>query len=212
MPSDSPPFHTEPQGTALHQAKLTLRRQMVARRDALDAEARAVGGASIIARLVALPSFEAARTVLLTLSFRSEWDTLPLVRAALAAGKTVAAPRVNAATRMLELFAIADPYHDVDTGPQGIPEPVPHCPTVAPAAIDWVLVPGVCFDRHGGRLGYGGGYYDRLLPLMSPNAARIAGAFDPQIIEHVPVGPHDARVDLIVTPSETIVPVRSDAG
>ena len=61
----------------------------------LGAEARAAAADSIVAKLVALPSFAAARTVLLTLPFRSEWDTLPLVRAALAAGKVVAVPRVN---------------------------------------------------------------------------------------------------------------------
>ena len=206
MSSDSTPTHGGPHGTALRDAKVTLRREMVARRDALDPEARASAGAAIVARLAALPSFAAARTVLLTLPFRSEWDTLPLVRAALAARKTVAVPRVNVVARMLEIHAIADPVRDVGTGHQGIPEPLPHCPALTPAAIDWVLVPGVTFDRNGRRLGYGGGYYDRLLPLLSPHAARIAGAFDLQIIERVPAGPHDVMVDAIVTPSEIIVP------
>ena len=66
-------------------------------------------------------------------------------------------------------------------------------------AIDWVLVPGVAFDRDGRRLGYGGGYYDRLLPLLSPRAARVAGAFDLQIVDRVPAAPHDVAVDAIVT-------------
>jgi 5-formyltetrahydrofolate cyclo-ligase len=107
---------------------------------------------------------------------------------------------------MLELFAIADPACDVGVGHQGIPEPLPHCRTLDLAAVDWVLVPGVAFDRDGRRLGYGGGYYDRLLPLLSPRAARIAGAFDLQIVARVPAGPHDITVDAIVTPSEMIVP------
>ena len=73
------------------------------------------------------------------------------------------------------------------------------------SAIDWVLVPGVAFDRSGRRLGYGGGYYDRLLPLVASRTPRIVGAFDVQIVEHVPSGPHDITIDLIVTPTETIV-------
>ena len=114
-----------PQGVALREAKLALRRQMLARRDAEPAEVRAAASAAIAARFPMLPEFAAASAVLLTLPFRSEWDTLPLVRAALAAGKIVAVPRVDAQARMLELHAILDPDRDIVTGFQGIPEPLP---------------------------------------------------------------------------------------
>ena len=67
-------------------------------------------------------------------------------------------------------------------------------------------MPGVTFDRTGRRLGYGGGYYDRLLPLLPAQAPRIAGAFHVQIVERVPAGPHDMTVDAIVTEAETVVP------
>ena len=206
MSSESTSGDAAPRGAALREAKLALRREILARRDALAAETLIAAGASIVVRLALLPSFAAARTVLLTLPFRSEWDTMPLVRRALVEGKRVAVPRVNTATRMLELCAIVDPERDVGPGHHGIPEPLPHCPEVDLAAIDWVLVPGVTFDRTGQRLGYGGGYYDRLLPLLSPRVARIVGAFDLQIVERVPAGPHDVTVHAIVTPSETIVP------
>ncbi len=212
MSSRPPPARDAPQGTALRDAKVALRREMVARRDALDPRVRDAAGGAIVARIVALRSFMAARTVLLTLPFRTEWDTWPLVQAALDAGKGVAVPRVNTATRMLDLHAIVDPVGDVGAGHQGIPEPLPHCPVAAPADIDWVLVPGVAFDRQGGRLGYGGGYYDRLLPMLPRHAARIAGAFDLQLVGKVPVGPHDVRVDAIVTPSEIVIPAPPDAG
>lgn len=205
MSNVSGPAFGAPQGTALRDAKLALRREMLARRDALDPAVRAAAGVAIVDRLSELPSFAAARTLLLTLPFRSEWDTMPLVRRALAENKCVAMPRVNAATRMLELYLFADPVRDIGTNSQGIPEPLPHCGAVEPQVIDWVLVPGVTFDRNGRRLGYGGGYYDRLLPLLASQAPRIAGALDLQIVEHVPTGPHDTTVDLIVTPSETIV-------
>jgi len=208
MPSAPVPTEADPQGPALREAKVALRRQVLAARDALPADARAAAAAAIVARIAALPSFVGARTVLLTLPFRNEWDTRPLVAAALVAGKTVAMPRVNGARRMLELHAIADPERDVVAGPQGIPEPRPQCVPVAPQAIDWVLVPGVTFDRTGRRLGYGGGYYDRLLPLLPSQVPRIAGAFQVQIVDRVPAGPHDIAVDAIITEGETIVPDR----
>jgi 5-formyltetrahydrofolate cyclo-ligase len=193
-----------PQGAALREAKLALRRQMLARRDAMPAEVRAAASAAIAARIAALPEFGAANAVLLTLSFRSEWDTLPLVSAALAAGKTVAMPRVDAQARMLELHAITDPGRDIVGGFQGIPEPLPDRPRVPREAIDFVLVPGVAFDLAGRRLGYGGGYYDRLLPLLSPRAARVVGAFELQLVDHVPAAPHDVAVDAIVTESRAL--------
>jgi 5-formyltetrahydrofolate cyclo-ligase len=126
-----------------------------------------------------------------------------LVHAALAAGKTVAAPRVDDAKRMLELYAIADAERDVVSSPQGIPEPAPHCLPIARERIDFVVVPGLAFDWDLNRLGYGGGYYDRLLPLLS-GAARVAGAFDLQIVPEVPVGPNDIAIDAVVTESREI--------
>jgi 5-formyltetrahydrofolate cyclo-ligase len=210
--ANDPAPGSAPQGTMLRDAKLSLRREMLARRDALDPGVRAAAGAAIVERLRELPSFAAARTLLLTLPFRSEWDTMPLVRRALDEGKRVAIPRVNALARMLELYVIADPARDIGASPQGIPEPLLHCGAVEPRAIDWVLVPGVTFDRSGRRLGYGGGYYDRLLPLLAPRTPRIVGAFDLQIVERVPAGPHDITIDLIVTPTETIVTAPRIAG
>jgi 5-formyltetrahydrofolate cyclo-ligase len=194
-----------PFGPALHDAKRAVRKRVLAARDAWPGADRSAAAQAIAERVIALPSFAAARTVLVTLPFSSEWDTLPLVRAALGAGKTVVLPRVDANARMLVLHAIRDPVADVTTGYRGIPEPGPQCPLVAPDAIDWVLVPGVAFDAAGGRLGYGGGFYDRLLPLFARAVPRIAGAFALQLVARVPAAAHDLRVDTIVTERQTIV-------
>ena len=195
-----------PQGAPLHEAKLALRREVLALRDALPADVRAAASAAIAERVAALGEFAAANAVLLTLAFGSEWNTLPLVRAALAAAKTIVVPRVDRQTRMLELHSIADPDRDVVPGHLDIPEPRAERPRVPREAIDFVLVPGVAFDLEGRRLGYGGGYYDRLLPLLDERAPRIAGAFHVQIVERVPAGPHDIAVDAIVTEAEIILP------
>jgi len=151
-----------------------------------------------------LPSFATARTLLVTLPFRSEWDTTRLARLALEQGKTVAVPRVDASARVLNLHSIADLGVDVAPGWGGIPEPRDYRERIDPEAIDWILVPGLAFDRSGRRLGYGGGYYDRLLPLIPASAARVAGAYDLQLVPRVPAAPHDLLVDCIVTPSEIV--------
>jgi 5-formyltetrahydrofolate cyclo-ligase len=192
---------TELTGAALREAKRALRAQVIAARDALGDGMRAAASQLICSRVEQLPSFAAARIVLVTLPFGSEWDTQPLARSALASGKTLVVPRVNEATRMLELHAIGDIAADVAPGFHDIPEPRSTQPRIDAATIDWVLVPGVAFSPDGRRLGYGGGYYDRLMIMLRPATPRVAGAFDVQIAQRIPAASHDLAVDTIVTES-----------
>ncbi len=190
-------------GPALHDAKRSLRDRTIAARDALDPAVRARDSQAIVARIAALPSFRRASCLLLTLPFRSEWDPAPLLEAVLARNAAAVLPRVDLATRMLVLHRVRHPAREVAAGYRGIPEPLPELPTIDVREVDWVLVPGVAFDSTGRRLGYGGGYYDRLLALASPGVPRVAGAFDLQILAQVPSAPHDLRVDTIVTPGRS---------
>jgi 5-formyltetrahydrofolate cyclo-ligase len=209
MPSDAEPQPTAI-GPALREAKYALRARCLARRDALPERVHAAASAAIATRIVGLSSWIAAPAVLLTLPFRSEWDTRPLVAAALAGGRVVLLPRVNPRTRMLELYAIRDPDTDVEPGFQGIPEPRASCRAASAGEVHWALVPGVAFDARGARLGYGGGFYDRLLPLLAPDVPRVAGAFEMQLVERVPVAGHDLQVETIVTERRTILCAPAD--
>jgi len=190
----------------LRDAKLELRSRILAERNRLSAAEREAGSRAIAATLGTRSDFDRAASVLLTLPFGSEWDTRPLLALALARGKAAVLPRVNLERRMLDLCLVADLAIDVAPGYRTIPEPLAHCGAVEPATIDWALVPGVAFDAAGRRLGYGGGYYDRLLPLLRPDAHRIAGAFDLQIVDRVPAALHDLTVEAVVTPTRTVSP------
>lgn len=132
-------------------------------------------------------------------SMHSEPDIWPLINEALSAGKTVALPRFCPATQTYEAGCIRDLDTDLQRGKLGIREPGPHCPTFALNRLDLVLVPGVAFDPHGRRLGRGKGYYDRLLAEV--RGVKCGVAFDEQIVPEVPVGPHDAPLNCIVTPT-----------
>jgi 5-formyltetrahydrofolate cyclo-ligase len=186
-------------------AKVALRRTVLARRDALDPASRARLSRSALARLRALDAFRAARAVLGFASFGSELETRPFLEEVLASGRTLVLPRVDREARRLVLFRVGRLETDLRPGVWGIPEPDPaRCGPAAPAEIDFIVMPGVAFDPDGGRLGYGAGYYDRLLaswPSRLPSL--VAVAFALQIVPAVPVVAGDHRVDLVVTDSRT---------
>jgi 5-formyltetrahydrofolate cyclo-ligase len=192
----------------VREEKLVLRQAVASARDCMSVEARAEASRAIADRIGALDAFANAHAILATLPYRSEWDATLVVRAALAAGKLVAAPRVDRHARMLQPLCIESLDDDVEAGYRGIPEPRARCAMVPLERFDVVLVPGIAFDVHGRRLGYGGGYYDRLLPLLPASSTRIAGAFELQVADSVPTAPHDTGVDWIVTERRTIRCVR----
>jgi 5-formyltetrahydrofolate cyclo-ligase len=193
-------------------AKATLRRTILARRDALAPLDRARLSRAALDRIAALDAFRRARAVLGFASFGSELDTRPFLDEVLASGRALALPRVDREARRLVLHRVADLETDLRAGTWGIPEPDPtRCGLAPPAGIDVVLVPGVAFDPAGGRLGYGAGYYDRLLAEWpSPLPPLVAVAFEIQLVPAVPVLSGDQRVDLVVTESG-VYPRRTDA-
>jgi 5-formyltetrahydrofolate cyclo-ligase len=189
---------------ALAAAKAALRRKVLAARDALPPERRAEASRAICAAVEGLPGYRAATTVLAYAAFGSEPDADGVLRAALAAGKALGLPRVDRAARRLAFLRVRDPGADLRPGTWGIREPDPaRCPPVVLDGVGLVLVPGVAFDLGGGRLGYGGGYYDRFLAALAPGARPrpwlVAAAFEAQVVACVPRSPTDLPVDLVVT-------------
>ena len=104
----------------------------------------------------------------------------------------------------MEAFVTTDPTTDLVPGRYDIPEPREGLAPVDPAVIDVVIVPGSAFDRAGGRIGYGGGFYDGFLRRLRPAAPRIGIGFEAQLVERVPREAHDLCVDLVVTEARTI--------
>jgi len=205
----SPPNETAHAPRAgIREAKRALRERVLWARDRLSPEDHRQASVTIAATIAARVDFRDAKSVLLTLPFGSEWDTLTLIDAALRADKTVALPRVNETARMLELCAVTDVGTDVTPGYRGIREPHERCRHLAVSDIDWVLVPGVAFDATCRRLGYGGGFYDRMMSTLPPGRARVAGAFELQIVDDVPAAAHDLAIDAVVTERRTLAVAR----
>jgi 5-formyltetrahydrofolate cyclo-ligase len=184
--------------------KQALRQQVLARRDALEAARRASLSTSITARVLALSSYQAARCVLAYWSIGSEFETASFVADARAQEKTLVLPRAPRGGRMLELYAVRDPEHDLAPGVWGIREPRAElCRSVPLEEIDFVLVPGVAFTARCERLGYGKGFYDRLIGGFPERPPLVAAAFALQIVPALPVSSTDQLVDLVITEDAT---------
>lgn len=186
----------------LSAAKAALRREIIARRDALDAATRTSASHRITAHVLTLECFQRARCVLAYASIGSEFDTSALLSQVMVKKKLVLprVDRMDKATRTLQLYFVQNLKTDLQPGVWGIREPRPDRCALAPLdVIDVVLAPGVAFTQRGERLGYGGGYYDQLLARFSPRPTIVAAAFDIQIVSDVPLGTTDLPVDSVVT-------------
>jgi 5-formyltetrahydrofolate cyclo-ligase len=166
-------------------------------------EERSAKSREIEQRLFALPEFRAADLVLFYASFRGEVETHGMIRRALAAGKRIVLPKVSG--KELLLFEVTDFDRDVGPGQWGIPEPSGGAPT-RPEQIDFIIVPGAAFDEQGNRLGYGAGFYDKLLKGYEGMTAALA--FELQIAAEVPADPHDVPMRKIIT-EKRVIEIRS---
>ncbi len=165
-------------------------------REALPADSVAEQSTAISRRLGRMAVLRHAETVMAYVAFKNEldlsllFDMLPDV--------SWVVPRIEGRQMVLHPY---EPGRLV-RHPFGMLEPRADAPVVDPEALDVVLVPGVSFDRRGGRLGFGGGFYDRF--LMRTSAVRIGICHDCCLAEKLPVHDHDQRMDWVVTPTVTM--------
>lgn len=204
---------------ALAEQKKRIRREALAKRDRLTKERRKAYSDKILASLTQLSCYTEAAAVLTYVSFRSEVDTVPLIKQAHADGKAVFAPRViGRDMEFYQLFSV----EELIEGYRGILEPKGSL-----SYADWIsqerkgretliCLPGAAFDRARHRIGYGGGFYDRYLSRLSAEerisetaalypqvtVTTAALAFSCQILEKIPWEAHDIRPELIVTEKE----------
>lgn len=187
--------------------KAALRRSFLALRDALPQDAGRLAGERAAPLLETLPRWRAAREVLVYLAFRGEVDCAPLMEALWRRGARVLAPRCRPGARGELDVACVTCFEELAPGAYGILEPDPdRCPALDAFAPDAALIPAVAYDRRGGRLGFGQGYYDRLLARPGFAGTFLAGLAHPfQVVERLPLDPWDRPVHAVVTPQEVLV-------
>ena len=202
----------------IRERKIELRKEMEIRRASIVAETRDEKQQLIHQRMVKLCSdklFDQGQvlsnpqpTLMSYMPFRSEPDVAPLMEWCWQQGIRVLIPKVVADTKTMNLHIISR-YEDLESGAYGIREPRNDVPIEHDlGTISMIVVPGLAFDLDFGRLGYGGGFYDRFMQLFAARGLKrpfaVAAAFDKQLIPAVPSSWHDFRVDGIVTESKMV--------
>lgn len=184
--------------------KSALRAVIRTKRNALSAEARLEKGEAILRQILADPAITSAGTVYSYISFGSEVPTSNLIRDLLNNGKTVYTPSQNMKAHPLEGLFNVRSYEDGN----GFYEPELCTRESSIKDIDVFFVPGMVWDVEGYRIGFGGGFFDRLLAEARPDAYFIGLAFDLQIVEKVPRDPWDIPVHRIATETQWIQTAR----
>ena len=188
-------------------SKSELRALKVSLRDSISDNDREERSGRVCRHATDLLISSHAGSMLVYVPFRSELDTRPLIVWAWENGIEVMVPRSLRGSGMMELYLLHS-WDELIQGAYGIPEPDPKraekCRNDVVPDVIWV--PGLAFDRHGGRLGYGGGYYDRLRDRMLPAAAGgkktplwIGLGYEVQLTDLVPMECHDLRLDGLIT-------------
>jgi len=177
--------------------KAELRREVLSRRAALaDRAARSDAIEDLTATLA---EFERADVVAMYVGVGAEVTTGRLLERVLERGSTVCVPWRDGNDLHLARLLSPDELVPVSFGLLEPPRELAHARVVSPANVDLMVIPGVAFDRNGGRLGHGKGFYDRLLERAGAGPLRVALAFECQVVEEVPMQAGDERMDLIVT-------------
>lgn len=189
------------QGCQTQSSKDEIRREMRARRKALSAAERAEAAAVICAKLARRGDL--GSPVAVYLASPDEIDLRAYIERLLSSGCKVVAPRWNGGTYELAVLKGLDARH-LRRGPMGIMEPVEAEIVPAKEVYGWI-VPGLAFTRDGRRLGYGGGWYDRLLADAPKDAVKLGVAHSFQIVDDLPAEPHDIRLSAVVDDAPLLV-------
>lgn len=190
---------------ALAHAKALMRRQVREAMLALAPGERQTLSARACEALIATDLFARARAVLLYAPADDEPNISLLAGAAADAGVTIAVPGIDWASKALIPRIVRDLGPSLVPGKHGVRVPPEDAPLMPVGSIDLIVIPGVAFDRSGGRLGRGGGFYDRFLGGQPRRAPVVAVALPVQVVGSVPRGGHDARIDALALPTGVLL-------
>ncbi|MTK13677.1 MAG: 5-formyltetrahydrofolate cyclo-ligase [Clostridiaceae bacterium] len=180
------------------ESKKDIRRIIKDKRSSITAEEREKLNQTIYEKAINSEYYKNAKTIFIFISFKDEVDTLGIIKKSLEDGKIVCVPKVISKQEGMVAIRINN-FEDMAVSSYGILEPKDTTNIIKENLVDLTFVPGLAFDKKGGRIGYGGGFYDRFLKDMRKDAKKIGLAYSFQIIDEVPMEEHDLFIDGIIT-------------
>lgn len=177
--------------------KFYIRKIMQEKRNALCIQEKEKFDRAIFQKVVNSREYNRAKSIFIFVSYKNEVDTHSIIRAALKEGKLVCVPKVIYKSGYMEAIRIYS-FDELVEGAYKILEPKNGNLKVKEEYIDVSYVPGLAFDKRGGRIGYGGGYYDRFLSKLRNNSLKIGIGYDFQILEEVSMEAHDIYMDSVI--------------
>lgn len=177
--------------------KNEIRKKMLDIRNNMDEHEKQEKDNKLFINIINSSEYKESTNIFLFVSYNFEVDTHKLINYSLEHGKRIFVPKIISKKDGMKVIEIRR-FSDLKKGKYGILEPCEdEC--VKPEAIDVVFVPGLAFDKDGGRLGYGAGFYDRYLKLLKKSTPKIGLCYSFQVTENVPMEEYDVRIDGIIT-------------
>ena len=182
--------------------KRKLRREIRGKRDHIPITDKKKRSKIIAEKFFNTDFYTDSNNILAYYPFGSEIDTTIIIRRALENNKKIILPKVY--FQELKLYYVNKLSEQLERGEYGILEPISSfCRPAEIKDIDLAVVPGLGFDKDLNRLGYGKGFFDRLLTLIPEEVKKIALCFDVQVVESIPVSEYDIKIDFLITESKT---------
>ncbi|WP_171011442.1 5-formyltetrahydrofolate cyclo-ligase [Haloimpatiens lingqiaonensis] len=178
--------------------KKNLRKLMKEKRNSITETTRQKFDNDIFFKIINSNYYKLSKVIFVFVSYNDEINTHKLIKHALQNNKKVVVPKVVSKNGHMIALEI-NSFDDLEPSNYGILEPKNYCKEIPSKDIDLALIPGLAFDLNGGRMGYGGGYYDRFLKTLSSNCPKIGICYNFQVIQNVPMSEHDIKTDGLIT-------------
>lgn len=185
--------------------KKRLREEMISIRNNMKPSEVYTLSSKIISTLVDMPEYKCSRNIMLYLSFKNEVDTFKLISYSQKYGKNVIVPFTIKERKEIIPTILKDVDSELTESYYGYLEPKKeYLRPIDKSQIDLIIVPGVVFDKHCYRIGFGGGYYDRFLSDIYTKVTTIGIAYDFQIKDKIPTEEFDIPLDYVITEKRII--------
>lgn len=177
--------------------KLELRKAMIGKRKLIDEAKKKLKDKNIFNTVIDSKEYNNAENIFIYVSYNDEVDTHEIIKYSLKVGKKIFVPKVISKKLGMEIIEIKD-FSELKKSNYGILEPETSN-YAEPSVVELALIPGLAFDRNGGRLGYGGGFYDRYLKLLNTHTHKVGLCYDEQLVDRVPMEEFDVFIDSVIT-------------